>query len=67
MRDCNNCIYSTREGSCRKWKCEGTVTEDKLKNDVLQNFADWLVKYKVVGEIAMEELLRDYKGESDND
>lgn len=30
MGDCNKCVYSTRDGGCRRWTCEGTKTVDDI-------------------------------------
>jgi len=30
-RECNKCVYSTRDGNCRKWSCEGTKTVEDIK------------------------------------
>jgi len=30
-RECNKCVYSTRDGDCRKWSCEGTKTVDDIR------------------------------------
>lgn len=63
-RNCDACVYSTRSGGCNAWTCNGNVTKKDFKNQSIKEFADWLVKYKVVGEGAMEELIRDFKGET---
>ena len=36
-RDCNRCVYSTREGGCRKFKCEGTKTVEDIKTDAIDD------------------------------
>ena len=36
-RECNKCVYSTRDGECRKWSCEGTVTVGDLKNQIMED------------------------------
>lgn len=35
-RDCNQCVYSTREGGCRKYKCEGTKTVEDIRSEVIE-------------------------------
>lgn len=35
-RDCNECVYSARDGSCRKWSCEGTKTVEDVKMDTFK-------------------------------
>lgn len=41
-----------------------TSERDKqIREEVLNDFSKWLVKYKVIPEVAMRELLRDYKEE----
>lgn len=42
-RDCNNCVYSTRDGDCRKWQCnnKGWTVED-IKAEAIDEFADFL-------------------------
>lgn len=30
-RECNKCVYSTRDGDCRKWSCEGTKTVEDIR------------------------------------
>lgn len=30
----------------------------------IKEFSEWLVKYKVIGETAMQELIRDFEGEN---
>lgn len=62
-RECNKCVYSTRDGNCRKWDCEGTKTVKDIKAEGMQEFANWLVKYNVIPEPSMNELIRDFKGE----
>lgn len=42
MRDCNKCVYSTRDGNCRKWECKGTVTVEDIKKEAIKDFAEWL-------------------------
>lgn len=32
-RDCNVCVYSTREGGCRVWDCKGTKTVEDIKEE----------------------------------
>jgi len=34
------------------------------KKDGIHDFAEWLIKYKVIPDGAMEELMRDYEGET---
>ena len=34
-RDCNKCVYSTRDGNCRKWECKGTKTVKDIKTDTI--------------------------------
>ena len=34
-RDCNKCVYSTRDGNCRKWECVGTKTVKDIKTDTI--------------------------------
>ena len=36
-RECNKCVYSTRDGNCRKWSCEGTVTVEDIKAEAYNN------------------------------
>lgn len=43
-RNCNRCVYSTRNGDCVKWTCDGTVTVNKLKQDALKELANKLIE-----------------------
>ena len=36
-RDCNKCVYSTRDGGCRKWTCEGTKTVEDIRAEVIDS------------------------------
>lgn len=42
IRDCNNCVYSTRDGGCRKWKCFGNVTVEDIEKSVWDDFLSFL-------------------------
>lgn len=46
-RECNQCVYSTRDGNCRKWSCEGTKTVDDIKEQGVKEFAKWLVDKQI--------------------
>lgn len=35
-RECNKCVYSTRDGNCRKWSCEGTKTVEDIRTETFQ-------------------------------
>ena len=39
-RECNKCVYSTRDGDCRKWNCEGTVTVEDIKAEAKADAID---------------------------
>lgn len=39
-RDCNNCVYSTRDGNCRKWNCEGTKTVEDIRKEVIDEISN---------------------------
>lgn len=39
-RDCNQCVYSTREGGCRKYKCEGTKTVEDIRAEVIEEIKE---------------------------
>lgn len=43
-RDCNQCVYSTREGGCRKFKCEGTKTVEDIKAEAIDELLDAIKK-----------------------
>lgn len=43
-RNCNECVYSTRDGFCRKFECAGTVTVEDIKAETIDEFADALIK-----------------------
>lgn len=43
-RNCNRCVYSTRNGDCVKWTCDGTVTVNTLKHNAMQELADKLIE-----------------------
>lgn len=47
-RDCNICVYSTRNGGCRKGICNGTKTVKDIQADMLE---------KVVKELNESELV----------
>lgn len=36
-RECNKCVYSTRDGNCRKWDCEYKTVED-IRTEVIDEF-----------------------------
>lgn len=63
MIDCEKCKYYHKDCESR-FRCR--VDVDEIKAESVKEFADWLVKYKVVGEGAMQELIRDFKGECGN-
>lgn len=44
MRDCNKCVYSTRDGNCRKWECKGTVTVEDIKKEAKEECGEELLK-----------------------
>lgn len=39
-RECNKCVYSTRDGGCRKWSCEGTKTVEDIKAEAKAEIID---------------------------
>lgn len=41
-RDCNNCVYSTRDGGCRKWSCEGTKTVKDIRKETIEEVEEKL-------------------------
>lgn len=41
-RDCNRCVYSTRDGNCRKWECNGTVTVKDVKREAVEEYKNSL-------------------------
>lgn len=72
MRDCNKCVYSTRDGNCRKWECKGTVTVEDIRKEAIKDFAEWLKDNSYlnwVGEgndvnsMSAEEALAEYEKE----
>ena len=48
-RNCNECVYSTRDGFCRRFECAGTVTVEDIKAEARQSaideFADKIKEY----------------------
>lgn len=57
-RDCNRCVYSTRDGDCRRFTCRGTVTVDDVKTESVKEFAEWLEE---------KDLLTLWHGDDDNE
>lgn len=43
-RNCNNCVYSTRDGFCRKFECAGTVTVEDIKAEARQSAIDEFIE-----------------------
>lgn len=41
-RECNKCVYSTRDGNCRKWDCDGTKTVDDIKMETIHECVEAL-------------------------
>lgn len=39
-RDCNICVYSARNGDCRKWDCEGTKKVEDIKADAIDEITE---------------------------
>lgn len=58
-RECNKCVYSTRDGNCRKWSCEGTKTVEDIKAEARKEYHDKLSK-------EMHDLWRFYKADTNN-
>lgn len=47
-RDCNKCVYSTREGGCRKFKCEGTKTVEDIRAEAIKDVISYLHEYDII-------------------
>jgi len=45
-RDCNNCVYSTRDGNCRKFTCEGTKTVEQIRADAIDECIEWAKAFR---------------------
>ena len=45
-RDCNRCVYSTRDGGCRRFTCHGTETVDDVREKAVGEFVDWIIENK---------------------
>lgn len=59
MGDCNKCVYSTRDGGCRKWTCEGTKTVDDIKAEAFDEFKNEIKKCcSIVGNCDFDDLDR---------
>lgn len=60
-RDCNKCVYSTREGGCRKWTCEGTKTVEDIRAETIEELVlaiDQNLSYDICdGREAMDEIV----------
>lgn len=61
----NKCILP--DIHCLKFdRCEICIMSySKGKTDAIEELTEWLVKYKVIADGAMQELLRDFKGETE--
>lgn len=44
-RDCNRCVYSTRDGNCRKWSCEGTETVNDIRAEVIEEVENLMKEF----------------------
>lgn len=49
-RDCNRCVYSTREGGCRKFTCEGTKTVEDIRAEVLEEYVKLFIENALIDE-----------------
>lgn len=58
-RDCNNCVYSTRDGGCRKGICNGTKTEKGFQADMLENVVKELNESELVSFTEVIGFLKD--------
>lgn len=58
-RDCNKCVYSTRDGSCRKWNCEGTKTVEDIRAEVIEEFLNKVCSLRIYdNDLSLADLKR---------
>lgn len=56
-RDCNRCINHT-SGRCSAWKCEGTLTAERLQKQTVDKFVERVAKHINLGAVSAVDLFK---------